>query len=373
MFSQIFASVMVAFSLLPQTVQPANSGQTENVTRAEAATAILIARNPNVAVIKNTGQFPDIKKGDWFEPYMLSAERFGIVKADPVKHLLRPYARVNRAEFLKMLAFTFAIPTGYSHTYADIPTDAWYGEYVGIVRKYKLPLEDDSTHFNPTKTVTQKDALTSIQIFVRLYDPTAQSVLDEQQLAFDQARNQLKLYDVISTRKTNVVFMNNAPVSGPNPAPVIVPPSLPELRTQIVTLVNIERLKAGLRPLIYNTKLEESAQRYAEEMAKEGFFGHTSPSGLTLKDRVAVTGYYSQSFSADCKCIKGFTLGENLGRGQKTADEVMADWMKSANHRAAILSPDYGDIGVGVSAGIWVEHFGGVLLPGQKIAGKVEQ
>ncbi len=367
MFSHILASVMVAFSLLPQTVQPATELKTDAVTRAEAATALLLARNPNVAVIKNTGQFPDIKKSDWFSPYMLAAERFGIVKADSYK-LLRPHTRVNRAEFLKMLAFTFTVPTGYTHTFTDVPKDAWYSEYVGIVRSFKLPLQDSATQFGPEKPVTHEEALQSIQTFVRLYDPTAKTILDEQQIAIDQSQNNLFIYSVISSRKTKVVFTADKQTTALQ-KPATPPPSLPELRTQIITLVNAERLQAGLKPLIYSTQLEQSAQKYADDMATNGFFGHVSPSGQTLKDRVAATGYYTQSYSADCQCIKGFSLGENLGRGQKTADEVMADWMKSQTHRAAILSPDYSDMGVGVSSGIWVEHFGGTLLPGQKIAG----
>lgn len=367
MFHQFFASVMMAFSLLPQTVMPAETA-IDVVTRAEAATALLLARDPNVAVIKNTGQFPDVKKSDWFSPYMLAAERFGIVKASAITHELRPNAPVNRAEFLKMLALTFAVPTGYTHTFTDISKEAWYSEYAGIVRSFKLPLADNATTFGPSNPVTHEQALQSIQTFVRLYNPSAKTILDEQQIAIDQSQNHLMLYNVISTRKTKVVFITGKDIKPT--APVTPPPSLPELRTQIMTLVNTERLKAGLKPLIYHTLLEQSAQRYAEEMSANGFFGHVSPDGQTLKDRVEATGYYTRSYSDDCRCIKGFSLGENLGRGQKTADEVMKDWMQSQTHRAAILSPDYTEMGVGVSSGIWVEHFGGTLLPGQKMMGK---
>lgn len=367
MFSHVLASLMVAFTLLPQTVEPLNSGQTDNVTRAEAATAMLLARNPNVTVIKNVGQFSDIQKGSWYEAYMLAAERFGIVKADADKHL-RPNATVNRAEFLKMLSLTFNIPTGYRHSYKDVPADAWYSEYAGIVSTFHLPLQDDVLHLNPGKTVTQQQALSSVQIFLRLYNQPENSLFQEQQLAIDQSENKLNIYDIISTRQTNVVFIDKKPTAD-IPQPVVIPQSLPQLRTDIMSLVNFERLKAGLRPLTYNTRLQESAQRYAEQMSSKGFFGHVSPDGQTLRDRVAATGYYDTSFSADCGCVKGFTVGENLGRGQKTADEVMKDWMNSPTHRAAILDPNYNDVGVGVSAGIWVQHFGGVLLPGAKVAG----
>lgn len=370
MFRHLFASVFVAFSLLPQTVEPLHSGPPNVVTRAEAATALLLSRNPNVAVIKNTYAFPDIKKGDWFEPYMLAAERFGIVKADPTTHRLRPTDPVSRVEFLKMLAFTFNVPTGYPHTFKDVPKDAWYSEYVGMVLKFHLPLSDDLTHLQPTEVVTPDQALVSIQIFLRLYNQSQSSFFDEQQLAMDQARNNLKLYTIISTKQTNAVFMATKPAPTVTLKPIIAPPSLPELRTRIVVLVNSERLKANLRPLVYNNLLEQSAQTYAEKMVKEGFFGHVSPQGETVKDRIAATGFYNRSFSPDCNCVKGFELGENLGRGQKTADEVMEDWMNSPTHRAAILNPDYTDIGIGASAGLWVQHFGGVLLPGHTVANR---
>ena len=101
-------------------------------------------------------------------------------------------------------------------------------------------------------------------------------------------------------------------------------------------------------------------------MNREGFFGHTDPAGHTLTDRIDVVGYYDSNVSADCRCIKGYALGENLARGQRTADEVVRAWMDSPSHREAILGADFTDLGVGVQSGTWVQHFGGVLLPGAK-------
>ncbi len=369
MFSRILASALLAFTLLPAVVEPINTNQSNYVTRAEGAAAMLIARDPNIKVIKNTGAFPDIKKGDWYEPYMLAAENFGIVSADPTTHLLRPNTVVNRVQFLKMLAVAFNIPTGYPESFQDVPAGQWYTDYAGIAEKFNIFGSSGKTSLYPNTLVTQAEALDAIQVFLRLYNATQNSLIQEQQTALDQSRNQLTLYSVISTRSTKVVFTNQDTQTGVILTHVNPPPSLPQLRTDIVTLVNTARLKANLKPLKYNNLLENSAQRYAELMAKEGFFGHVSPEGQTLKDRISASGYYNQSYSIDCNCIKGFVLGENLARGQKTADEVMRDWMNSPNHRAAILSPDYTDIGVGESAGVWVEHFGGVLLPGQKILG----
>ncbi len=37
--------------------------------------------------------------------------------------------------------------------------------------------------------------------------------------------------------------------------------------------------------------------------------------------------------------------------------------MDSPSHLDAILSSDFTDLGVGVQSGVWVQHFGGLLLP----------
>ena len=54
--------------------------------------------------------------------------------------------------------------------------------------------------------------------------------------------------------------------------------------------------------------------------------------------------------------------GENIAVGQRTADKVMAAWMTSSGHRANILRPSYGSIGVCAvtSNGVtyWVQLFG---------------
>jgi uncharacterized protein YkwD len=98
-------------------------------------------------------------------------------------------------------------------------------------------------------------------------------------------------------------------------------------------------------------------------MASQGFFGHVAPDGQTLTDRIAAVGYYNRSLSADCNCVKGYALGENLARGQKTAKEAVDAWLKSPGHRKNLMDPAYTDTGIGVKSGVWVEHFGGVILP----------
>lgn len=125
------------------------------------------------------------------------------------------------------------------------------------------------------------------------------------------------------------------------------------LRAQIVGLVNEERAKEGLAPLTYNRLLQRSAQGHAIDMDKRGFFSHQNPDGKRSKDRIKGAGY-----GKDCACNRYY--GENIARGQTTAEQVVLDWMHSPSHRENIMSPDYRDIGIGIQGEYWVQNFGGV-------------
>lgn len=341
---------------------------TNYVTRAELVTVLLSARSTTLPATENNGQFTDIPKGSWYEKAMLAAAQFGILSPDAQGNL-RPMGSVSRAEFLKMLSFTFGITKEYPYLYTDIPDDAWYRKYAGIAQKYRLFKLKNPRSLQPTLLMLETEASFAMERFIAASVPQgASNGKLEKQLAKDESKGGLTIYSVISTRKTNAILDTNPPPGSAHIAPAAeqapsVLLTLPEIRTQIVDRVNDIRKKEGLKPLTYNVYLEGSAQQYAIDMAEQGFFGHVNPDGQTLKDRIGATGYYDRSFSRDCECIKGYTFGENIARGQKTAEEVVTAWMKSPSHKEAILNPNYSDIGVGVFGGLWVQHFGGVLLP----------
>lgn len=91
-------------------------------------------------------------------------------------------------------------------------------------------------------------------------------------------------------------------------------------------------------------------------MADEQFFAHRDPQGNSSLDRIRATGY----LDTPCDCGWSYLTGENLGRGQDSAAEVMEAWMGSPGHRDNILNSGFTEIGVGVFDGYWVQHFGTV-------------
>ena len=98
-----------------------------------------------------------------------------------------------------------------------------------------------------------------------------------------------------------------------------------DLSKQIFKLVNKERAKAGVKALTYYTVAQPAANTRAKELNE--LYSHTRPDG-------------SSCFTVLEK-YPWFTVGENIAMGQRTAAEVMEDWMNSPKHRENILDPDF--------------------------------
>jgi uncharacterized protein YkwD len=121
--------------------------------------------------------------------------------------------------------------------------------------------------------------------------------------------------------------------------------------SQVLTLTNAERAKAGCKALKINSKLTSAAQGHSADMAAKNYFSHDSQDGRSPFDRMKDAGY---SFSA---------AAENIAMGQQTPADVMTAWMNSAGHKANILNCTYTQLGVGYALSnsgspYWTQDFG---------------
>ena len=124
------------------------------------------------------------------------------------------------------------------------------------------------------------------------------------------------------------------------------------MTSQVVNLVNSERAAQGLTALQKDSRLAALAQQKAEDMAKNQYFSHTSPTYGSAFDMLKAAGYSYK------------TAGETIAMGQKSAASVMDGWMHSSGHRANILHTSYEKIGVGYAVSAdgmpyWVQIFAG--------------
>ena len=114
---------------------------------------------------------------------------------------------------------------------------------------------------------------------------------------------------------------------------------------KMFNMVNDQRVKNGLKKLTLDYPLAQVGRAHCEDMFKRGYFSHYTPEGLSPFDRMA---------QAD---ISFNFAGENLALAPNT-DLAMQGLMESPGHRANILSPNFGKVGIGViDGGVYGEMF----------------
>ncbi len=122
---------------------------------------------------------------------------------------------------------------------------------------------------------------------------------------------------------------------------------LSEIESQVIELTNKERRANGLPDLKADTSLSNVAGEKSDDMQKNNYFSHTSPTYGSPFDMMRDFG------------IAYNTAGENIAQGQRSAEEVVNAWMNSEGHRKNILSDKFTHIGVGhtVEGNHWTQMF----------------
>jgi uncharacterized YkwD family protein len=132
------------------------------------------------------------------------------------------------------------------------------------------------------------------------------------------------------------------PAPAPTPAPVTNPTTLPAGLTveeqQMITLVNQERVKAGVKPLQVDMRLVKVGRMKSQDMINNHYFDHMSPTYGSPFDLMKAQG------------ITFRTAGENIA-GNWTVQAAHTALMNSPGHRSNILSPNYTSIGIGIIKG----------------------
>ena len=110
------------------------------------------------------------------------------------------------------------------------------------------------------------------------------------------------------------------------------------LENKMIGLVNKERTSRGLPALVPDHQLTEVARAHSRDMFVQGYFSHITPQGKDPFDRMHE--YHIRFLSA----------GENIALAQ-TLSIAHNGLMNSPGHRANILNPAFGQIGIGIMRG----------------------
>lgn len=322
--------------------------------------------------------FKDVASNHWAHPSITKLSNLKIVNGYS-DNTYKPEQQVTRAQAAKILAHAIKAPlnTKYKPAYQDVPATHWaYQEIAALTEK---GIFSNTTKFNPNNYLTRAEmskiltkgyriivdnnhevsfkdvssrewshpfitTLAEVQIsrgYSPLYYKPAMEVTRAQMavfldraIAFDQKRNS----GVIKYDATNKTYTDSS---------VSV---VSETAKETARLVNLERAKAGLPTLTIDSQLSKIATTKADDMNKNDYFAHTSPTYGDPWDMAKHFGYTYRSF------------GENIAYGQKTPAEVVNAWMNSPGHKANILNKSYTNIGAGISKNsqgriYWVHMF----------------
>jgi uncharacterized protein YkwD len=88
-------------------------------------------------------------------------------------------------------------------------------------------------------------------------------------------------------------------------------------------------------PLAENPAIAALAQRHAAAMTAERFFSSTTPTGVTLGQRLTAAGYI-WSFAA-----------ENIAHMNGTAEDVLQNWLAVENRCLNLMGAEYMEAGAG--------------------------
>jgi uncharacterized protein YkwD len=119
---------------------------------------------------------------------------------------------------------------------------------------------------------------------------------------------------------------------------------------QVLSLINAERAKVSCPALTEDSALTEAAQAHSVDMSTRKALTHTDAAGADPFTRAQAAGVLT-------------LRSENVADGQATPDEVVADWMQSAKHKANILDCGVSTAGIGVATSAdgtryWTADFG---------------
>ncbi len=292
----------------------------------------------------------------------------------------RPNASINRAEFTKIIMHSRFADNSIrecdtqKYTFEDVPSQAWFAPYICIAKKQGLIEGYPNGTFDPANNILFTEAAKIIVESFSLatqrrepwYAPYVKSLSDAKAIPqsitkVDKTITRGEMAELIFRVKTNT---QNKPASlfefNATPEIEIKPrdPNVPDGSAHIedvLDLVNEARKDLGAAPLTFNPVLQEVAQEFAQLMDDENFFDHIGPEGSTPSDRVRDAGYRYRF------------VGENIAKGQVTAQEVFDTWKKSPPHWGNIIKSEYKEIGIGkvqetndprYAGFIWVQVFG---------------
>lgn len=121
-----------------------------------------------------------------------------------------------------------------------------------------------------------------------------------------------------------------------NSAEAETPPPTPE---ELLRLVNDERAKVGVAPLVIDENVQKAAQLKADDFASRDYYSHAIKGSEYI-----LTPEMDSLISTMCT-----TGNENINNNIQTSAQAVSSWINSPSHKETMLNAKYSKTGFGVS------------------------
>ncbi|MCT4592589.1 MAG: septal ring lytic transglycosylase RlpA family protein [Candidatus Gracilibacteria bacterium] len=126
----------------------------QDLNRAESVKMLILGAFMKADSIPKTNPFPDVKKDEWFAPYVKTAMNLGVVKGTK-EGKFEPARTLNKAEAIKMalLINGIDIKEAKKNPYLDVKKDEWFAPYFAFAKDNSI--FDEPSYINPNAEITR--------------------------------------------------------------------------------------------------------------------------------------------------------------------------------------------------------------------------
>lgn len=183
----------------------------------------------------------------------------------------------------------------------------------------------------------KQDSIDEINTMVSGSVKTESILIREQRLKEEKARSNPPVEN-----KDDQASQDNTDPSSANPSTqeVAAAQGVSYVESQMIHLINSIRLSRGLQLLNPNPVLNSIARSRSRDMLSRNYFSHYTPEGKNIFNILVEDG------------IMYACSAENLSQASPpswgSSEAVVNNWMSSSAHRANMLNPHFGQLGLGV-------------------------
>lgn len=281
--------------------------------------------------------FTDVPTAHWANKAIDNISKRGLINGYP-DGTYRLNEPVTRAQAAKVVALAInAKPTAtFKPSFQDVSPAHGSYDYIRALTERGIFSDGDKFHPNEPLTRAQMAKILTLGITTTapggMYKPNDNvsrahmAAFIDRTTTFDLEREK----GVIYYDKARQMYMDK---SKPDPLPPVVDSQDNALKT--IELVNKQRKQLGVQELINDDDLSAIAKAKAEDMAKNNYFDHKSPTYGAV-DQMLNTFKY-----------KWTEYGENIARGYIAPESVVKEWMITPTHRANIEDKNFTHTGSG--------------------------